>query len=70
MKRVFILVRVTYNYYRFQDNIGAFNDVDSAIQEAKKQSPEHPIYFYNENENKELDKKELCHYLIQSFLLS
>lgn len=69
MKRVFILVKVTYDYYRFQDNIGVFSDVDSAIQEAKKQSPEYPIYFYNENENDELDEKELCHYLIQSFLL-
>lgn len=72
--KVYILVEVTYDYYRFQKNIAASHSIEEL--ESIVSSPDNilnrPLFVYDEEskENEAFDNRELNHYWIQELTLS
>ncbi len=64
---VYVLVLVSYDYYRFQDNMGVFRTIDAAIAQAKFLNSKVEILCYDENEEKNMDNKEKTHWCIQHY---
>lgn len=66
--KVYVLVKVTYDYYRFQENISA-QIADDYFDKSLINKKNYPIYKYvsNGKKQKKLDKEERTHYWIQKF---
>jgi hypothetical protein len=73
-KNTHVLVRVTYDYHRFHENIIVSSNVDICISTFEKISNNDYLYYYTNSDNddkcKELDKNKDSHYWIQSFVNS
>lgn len=78
--KIFTLILVTYDYYRFQDNVFASNSKMDCIKKAKELNKTKncdssgdinvdPIRFYQNKGNVYymLNKKEINHFWIQEF---
>ncbi len=66
---LYVLVSVSYDWYRFQHNIGVFRTKEEAIREANKLSDNYktrkPIC--NKVQSKEMDNMEKFHWLIEEY---
>jgi len=62
MAKVYILVEVTYDYYRFQ-----FNEAVSLFDDFDDSDLMYPLLRYEEGDpiNGQLDGDETCHYWVQ-----
>jgi len=67
MAYAYILVEVTYDYHRFQENRGAFGWKETAENMARLQNKKFPIYDYEAGsaEEEALNKAEKNHWWIQ-----
>ena len=66
--KLYVLVRVTYDWYRFQTNCGVFKTASGANDFAKKQPDKLPILYYNSNFHEETDDLEITHWCVQEFV--
>ncbi len=71
-KNIFILIHVTYDHFRFQNNIFASTDYDECYKFAKDNHKDRLLFDYDRigddigiYESNEYDKKELSHLWIQ-----
>ena len=65
---VYVLVSVTYDYYRFQDNLFASTDKQKCYDYAKEKYPKHLLLDYKKDDETEvsnLKKEEINHLWIQ-----
>ena len=67
--KIYVLVKVEYDYYRFQENFGAFTSEKDAELRAKKLRSSYDVYCYvgNGEKESELNNSEEPHWWIQSF---
>ena len=63
--KVYILVLVTYDYYRFQDNIAVYDNIKKCEDRAKIEDEDKPVYCYNDNYDENLDNREESHFCVQ-----
>lgn len=64
---VYVLVLVTYDYYRFQDNLGVFKSIEDATNFAKKTDDTIDVLCYDDNFEETMDNRESKHWCVQSF---
>jgi len=72
-QEIFVIVRVEYDYYRFQENLAASTDIEEARKLAVKFSEERigwssifPI-IESEKESLNMNEKEIRHIYIEKF---
>ena len=69
MKEIYVLVLVTYDYFKFQENLFV-GTLEQCKEEINRLFTNYPIYTY-ENEDtdlaKQLKKEEKQHYWLQKF---
>ena len=63
--KVYILVIVTYDYYRFQDNIAVYDSIKKCEDRAKIEDEYMKVYCYNDNYNYDLDDRQEDHFCVQ-----
>ena len=64
---VYVLVKVTYDYYRFQENYGVYKTIAEAEKQAKAEDDRLNILCYTDNINRAIDRIEEDHWWIQEF---
>jgi hypothetical protein len=70
---IYVLVEVTYDYYRFQFNLEASHNREDLKEVAKRiildKKRAWPVLDYKQSSETQfgLDKDEVCHYWIQEF---
>lgn len=64
--KVYVLVKVTYDYYRFQYNHGVFKTINEAEKYAKDKA-DYDVLCYNDNYDENMDNREKEHWCIQEF---
>ncbi len=62
--KIYVLVYVFYDYYRFQDNISASLDKQELIDSIEGEVLEYKV---DSRQQLELDGSELVHYWVQEF---
>lgn len=74
MNKVYIVVQVTYDYYRFQNNLAVFTTEEAChswIKWYKENNPHenYVTYLYDsDSEHEKLHNETgICHYWLQSF---
>ena len=65
MNKVYVLIKVEYDYFRFQDFCGVFNDLDDVFDYMNKIDPDIPIYSYIGNKHEDHDRNENHHWQIR-----
>jgi len=66
--KIFVLVIVTYDYYRFQYNVFGSTNVDDCILHYNNLKENYPLIRYKQYSKRQekLDVNETSHYWIQS----
>lgn len=65
---IFVIVKVTYDYYRFQDNLGAATDIDDARRLAAEFANKLGVMVIEDKQQSEdMLKSEVHHILIEEF---
>ena len=67
---VFVLIYITYDYYRFKKNHGVFTSIEEAKNHAEKIAHYTDVIVYNGDRHKEKDSDESTHWQIQRFTLN
>jgi len=73
--KIYVLVEVLYDCYRFQRNLSAWLSLESAKNEVPKVKTKYrldwPVISYDEHSDKQndLDEDEICHYWIQEMTI-
>jgi len=68
MKKIFVLVYVSYDYDRFQDNLSVSKNIKKLHYYITNHSQNSaPVYQYNSDDEimEELDRNKTCHWLIE-----
>lgn len=65
--KVYVLVKVTYDYHRFQDNYGVFKTIPEAEKHANEQNDSLRVLCYPDNFEKNMDDREEHHWCVQEF---
>jgi len=66
--KIYVIVKVCYDYYRFQENISATTDLEKAIEIAKLNVNDWNKFIVTGIEkSNEFDESEKAHILIQTF---
>ena len=68
--KVYVLVKVTYDYYRFQDNYGVFKTIAEAVKYAKEKDNKLDVFCYTDNFEENMDNREKFHWCVQEFCCS
>lgn len=64
--KVYVLVKVDYDYYRFNYNYGVFSTIDEAKSFAEEKDVL-DVYCYSDRFNESLDDPEKAHWQIQEW---
>lgn len=64
---VYVLVLVTYDYHRFQENYGVFKTIEAAENYAKIQNGTIDVLCYDNNFESTMDNRESKHWCVQCF---
>ena len=64
---VYVLVLVTYDFYRLQDNYGVFKSIDEAKKYANKTDDTIDVLCYDYNCEETMDNRELKHWCVQCY---
>lgn len=72
MNTIFVIVKVSYDYYRFQENLGATASLEEArliaSTNASRPNSKHSLRVVEcRLESEEMDTPEICHILIEQW---
>ena len=68
MRAIYVVVDVSYDYYRFQQNLGAFTGFDAANKFAEQRAALSKLtVLYTDAESKAMDHSEASHIWIEKF---
>lgn len=69
MDKIYILVKVTYDYYRFQENIDADTNKEKLLKRTEKL--EYGLFYYDKDSELQYvyDERESAHYWVQEITI-